>query len=137
MNLDKLQASLTAHEGRRKFPYTDSVGKLTVGIGHNLTDIGVSDAVINLMFSEDIKKTLDFLGTQPWWLKLDDVRQVAIADMTFDLMSKLLEFHGMIAALEAKDWNLAATHLLDSLFARQTGKRATDLAQMIRTGNYV
>lgn len=35
------------HEGRRAFPYHDIVGKLTIGVGRNLTDRGLSDDEIN------------------------------------------------------------------------------------------
>ena len=33
-----LHALLEGHEGRRAFPYRDSVGKLTIGVGRNLSD---------------------------------------------------------------------------------------------------
>ena len=36
-------AILKEHEGRRLKPYTDTVGKLTIGYGRNLTDVGISD----------------------------------------------------------------------------------------------
>ena len=35
------------HEGRRAFPYHDTVGKLTIGVVRNLTDRGLSDDEIN------------------------------------------------------------------------------------------
>ena len=33
---------LIRDEGLRLFPYTDTVGKLTIGVGRNLTDAGIS-----------------------------------------------------------------------------------------------
>lgn len=135
MDTKKLATQLIVHEGLRTKPYTDTVGKLTIGVGHNLTDNGLTATQCLAICEDDIKDTLKFLESHcPWFSPLDDVRQRAIANMTFNLMGKILQFKGMIAAIEAKDWNSAADHLLDSLFARQTGKRAKDLAQMIRTG---
>lgn len=134
-DLRRLKKLLEVHEGNKKFPYVDSVGKITIGIGHNLTDLGLSQAQVCSLLDDDVKNTLDFLDSRcPWFNDLDSVRQIAIADMTFNLMGKLLDFKGMIAALVAKDWDGAADHLLGSLFARQVGQRAQDLARMIRTG---
>jgi hypothetical protein len=35
------------HEEFRNFPYIDSVGKITIGIGFNLSDRGIDDEWIN------------------------------------------------------------------------------------------
>ena len=45
---------LTRHEGRRPFPYLDTAGKLTIGVGRNLTDRGLSSAEIDLLLANDI-----------------------------------------------------------------------------------
>ena len=38
----------------------------------------------------------------------------------------------MIAAIKAGDWDRAAIEALDSRWAAQTGRRATDIAAMLR-----
>ena len=43
------------HEGRRSHIYTDTVGKLTIGVGRNLTDRGLSDDEIDYLLANDIK----------------------------------------------------------------------------------
>lgn len=135
MNTEKLINQLVIHEGLRLKPYTDTVGKLTVGIGHNLTDNGLTKDQCFMICHDDIDNVVVFLDSKcSWWRDLDDVRQRAVANMTFNLMYKLLEFKGMIAALKVKDWNTAADHLVNSGFGHQTGQRAQDLAKMIRTG---
>ena len=134
-DLRSLKKLLERHEGNRKFPYVDTVGKITIGVGHNLTDLGLTPTQISGILDDDIQNTLAFLDKNcPWFKDLDVVRQKAIADMTFNLMGTLLEFKEMIAALKVKDWNTAADELLDSTFAHQTGQRAKNLAYMIRTG---
>lgn len=135
MDLIKLQRQLKLHEGEKRFPFVDTVGKITIGTGRNLTDKGISQATINQMFSEDVTDTVNFLNSHlSWWTSLDDVRQRALVDMTFDLMGKVLDFKKMLTALQVKDWPTAATELLNSTFAAQTGQRARDLAAQFRTG---
>lgn len=41
-----------------------------------------------------------------------------------------------IAAMEARDYERASDEFLDSLYAKQVGKRADEVAEMIRTGQY-
>ncbi len=51
---DDLVRLLTRHEGRRAFPYTDTAGRLTIGVGRNLTDRGLADDEIDLLLANDI-----------------------------------------------------------------------------------
>lgn len=134
---------LIRHEGLRLEVYLDSLGIPTIGIGHNLkanplpfsVEHGITREQAEDICQDDITDTLAFLGGHcPWFMKLDDIRQLAIADMTFDLMSKILDFHGMIKALESQDWAEAANHILLSKFGSQTGRRAIELAAIIHTG---
>lgn len=135
MDLTKLSNQLIKHEGLKQFPYRDTVGKLTIGVGHNLDDKGLTQAQIRSILMDDLTDTVNFLNFKlPWVRDLDDVRQRAIANMTFDLMGKILEFKHMLAALQAKDWVTASDELLNSTFAQQTGQRARDLAKMLLTG---
>jgi lysozyme len=144
MDLGKLQDLLIKHEGMKAHAYKDSRGILTIGVGHNLEakpipydySKGLTDSQIRSILSDDLTTTVNFLNSHlPWFVNLDDVRQRALADMTFNLMSKVLGFKKMLAALQAKDWNEASNQLLNSDFATQTGVRARDLASMFRTGN--
>jgi lysozyme len=135
MNLDKLTAQLTKHEGFKTFPYTDTVGKLTIGIGHNLTDRGLTKSQIVAIFKDDVSEVTQFLDLKlPWWKSLDDVRARVLADMTFNLMGKILDFKGMLGAIQKSDWEDAAKHLENSLFYKQVGIRGKNLAHMLRTG---
>jgi lysozyme len=134
----KLVKQLKVHEGVRLKPYVDSVGKLTIGIGHNLTDRGLTIRQVELILDDDIADAVAFAERfLPFYSGLDEVRQRAIVDMVFNLGSKLLQFKATLAALSAKDWESAANHMLDSLWARQVGTRAETLAEMIRTGHDV
>ncbi len=80
-----LAARLVREEGLRLKPYRDEVGKLTIGIGRNLEDVGISDSEANFMLGSDISRTEAGLDASlPWWRKLDDVRQSVMMDMAFN-----------------------------------------------------
>ncbi|MCA8162509.1 MULTISPECIES: glycoside hydrolase family protein [Burkholderia] len=131
----KLKAELTRDEDRRYRIYTDTVGKVSGGIGRNLTDKGFRDNEIDLMYQNDIAETEAWLDRAlPWWRSLDPVRQRVMMNMAFNMQGRLLGFRNFLAAAQRGDWGAAATEMLDSLWARQVGDRAKRLASMMRSG---
>jgi len=131
----KLKAELTLDEGRRSRIYVDTVGKVSGGIGRNLTDKGFRDNEIDLMYQNDIAETEAWLDRNlPWWRSLDPVRQRVMMNMAFNMQGKLLTFVDTLAAMKRGDYAAAADGMLNSLWARQVGARATRLAAMMRSG---
>ena len=131
----KLKAELTRDEDRRYRIYTDTVGKVSGGIGRNLTDKGFRDSEIDLMYQNDIADTEAWLDRNlPWWRSLDPVRQRVLMNMAFNMQGRLLGFRNFLAAAQRADWSVAAAEMLDSLWARQVGDRAKRLASMMRSG---
>ncbi|MBR8244793.1 glycoside hydrolase family protein [Burkholderia multivorans] len=131
----KLKAELTLDEGRRSRIYVDTVGKVSGGIGRNLTDKGFRDNEIDLMYQNDIAETEAWLDRNlPWWRSLDPVRQRVMMNMAFNMQGKLLTFVNTLAAMKRGDYAAAADGMLNSLWARQVGARATRLAAMMRSG---
>lgn len=131
----KLKAEISRDEDRRSRIYTDTVGKVSGGIGRNLTDVGFSDDEIDLMYANDEGRAVAFLDRNlSWWRALDDVRQRAIINMAFNLQSRLLGFTNTLDALRRADWQRAHDEMLDSVWAKQVGSRAARLAQMVLTG---
>ena|ERR1700749_4678367 len=138
MALDKgaLRAQLIVDEGSRLKPYTDTVGKLSIGVGRNLTDVGISNDERDLMLDNDIARTIAWLDANlPWWKNLDDVRQGVIANMAFNLRGRLLGFVSALAAMQVQNWQAAHDQMLDSVWARQVGARAQRLATQMLTGS--
>lgn len=132
----KLKALLVRHETYKQFPYTDITGHLTVGIGRNLSDRGITASEAFYLLDEDIvyftSKLNHFLKFFPI---LSESRQIALIDMCFNLgIQGLLNFTQMISALERGDYAEAAKEMLDSKWANQVGERAICLANVIRTG---
>lgn len=135
-DLDTLKAELRRDEGVRLKPYTDSVGKLTIGVGRNLTDVGIQPHEAEEMLEHDIASTIGALSVKlPWFPALDPVRQRVLVNMGFMGVEKLLGFHLMLDACRRGDYETAADELLNSRYAHQVGQRATRLAAMLRTGS--
>lgn len=133
----KLKTLLVNHESYRQFAYTDISGHITVGIGRNLSDRGISTTEAFYLLDDDIlyftSKLNHFL---PCFTNLSEPRQIALVDMCFNVgVQGLLNFTKMISALERGDYDNAANEMLDSKWSEQVGERATCLANIIRTGN--
>ena len=57
--------------------------------------------------------------------------------MVYNLgITRLLKFKKMLAALDSGDYELAATEMLDSRYARQVKGRAKRNAYMMETGEW-
>ena len=135
MNLGDLKQQLIRHEALRLKPYKDSVGKLTIGVGRNLDDVGISEAEAMFLLESDIALVCaDLDRVFPWWRQLSEIRQLVLADMAFNVgLPKLKGFRKALQAMQEARWDDAATEMLDSMWARQVGPRALRLAQMMRT----
>jgi lysozyme len=132
-----LQNLLIKHEGKKNSPYRDSVGKLTIGIGHNLDDKPISDAACAQILFDDISDARKDARTLAWFNDLDVVRQDVVLNMVFNMgLNRFLGFKKMISALQAQDYEMAATQMLDSAWSQQVGKRALELARMMVNGQY-
>jgi lysozyme len=133
----RLRALLIKHEGLREFPYTDSTGRVKIGVGRNLTSRGISEAEAFILLDDDMMFFYDKLSSSfPWFNDLDENRRAALIDMAFPLgWNGFLEFRNMINALEKQDYALAALCMLQSRWASQEQQRAVDLAAIIRSGD--
>lgn len=129
---------LRLHEGTRRKPYRDTVGKLTVGVGRNLDDKGLRDDEIALMLTNDIKECeADLDRALPWWRTLNAPRQHVLLDMCFNLgLTKLLGFKNTLKYIQQGNWAQAKANMLQSLWARQVGSRAVRLGQMMEQGEW-
>jgi lysozyme len=139
MDRAKLRSQLIRHEGKRNKPYRDTVGKLTIGVGRNLDDVGLRDDEIDLLLDNDIAATWNAVQRAlPWVDQLDEVRQRVLADMAFNIgVRGLLCFTQMLRACQAGEYAKAAAEMLDSKWARQVPARAARLAKMMATGEDV
>ncbi len=133
--MKSIEEQLILHEGLKLKPYRCTAGKLTIGVGRNLDDKGISREEALFLLRNDIHEVMDALEKHEWYLALDPIRQKVVIDMAYNLgVGGLLKFRKMIAALEYGDYEGAADQMLDSRWAEQVGMRATRLAEMMRSG---
>ena len=137
MNAEELTKQLFRDEGLRLKPYRDSLQVLTIGVGRNLDDRGITEAEAKFLLMNDIAIVEKELNALPIYRKMDDVRQTVLANLSFNIgVPRLLKFRKLWMALDAGDYHKAADEMLDSTWAQQVGLRAVRLSGMMRTGEY-
>lgn len=138
MNIEKLSAQLRTDEANRSKPYRDTVGKLTIGVGRNLDDVGLSPDEIQYLLGNDIARVSAELDqAMPWWSQMTDARQNVLANMCFNMgLDTLSQFRNTLGAMQAGQYDAAADGMLASKWAVQVGARAQRLATTMRTGSF-
>ena len=136
INRDAMIRQLRLHEGERLKPYRCTAGKLTIGVGRNLEDRGITVAESAYLLGNDIDSHWrELVRALPWVERLDEVRQRVLLDMAFNLgIGGLLGFKNTLATIKAGDYQKAAAMMLDSKWARQVGRRADRLSGMMASG---
>lgn len=137
MNRDALISQLLSDEGLRLRPYRCTANKLTIGVGRNLDDVGISKDEAMYLLANDIRRVYgQVTDALPWFVKLNDARQNVLLNMAFNLGVKgLLGFKQTLAFIQDGSYDSAASAMLQSKWARQVGNRAVRLAQIMRTGD--
>lgn len=162
---EALERQLKKEEGEKNRVYRDRVrtpeapnGYLTVGDGWNLDTNGIPPEVQALLPEGD-PLSLDFVwpeaaitrlldigiaqaekvltGFVPGWRDLDDVRQRALLDMSYNMGHRLTKFPNFLRAVNAGDWTAAATELdveHSPKWHQDVGPRADRVMVMIGTG---
>ena len=135
-DMDKMIEQLVDHEGLELHPYEDSLGILTIGVGRNLEERGISEDEAFYLLGNDIEIIWDELIKQhPIVEDLDDQRQMILLDMAFNMgVPRLGKFKKMWAAIEDGDMIDASKQALDSRWADQVGRRAERLAERLTSG---
>ncbi len=132
----KLRRSLIKHEGYETKPYLDTVGKVSIGIGYNLTDRGMEDEWINTQYEKDVEYFYHQLSQFHWFKHMNLDRQIVLIDMCFMGWKHFLSFTKMLKCLANYDYTNAAKEMLDSKWAQQVGTRADHLSRAMHSGVY-
>lgn len=142
MNIQNLVEILKVNEGLRLTPYRCTAGKLTIGYGHTGPSVveGIKwtkQTAEHVLLNDARNVAADLDWHLPWWRRLSDTRQEALADMAFNLgMKRLQGFQKMLEALQRGQWKEAAAQCLDSRYARQVGNRAKRNAFVFEHGRW-
>ena len=135
--MDRIKEQLIRHEGLRLKPYRCTAGKLTIGIGRNLDDCGISQSEAYIMLINDIMNCEKQLQAKipDIYNGLDEVRKSVLLNMCFNLgINGLLGFKNTLEFIKAGDWERAANNMLVSRWAKQVGRRAIELSELMRKG---
>ena len=136
--MNKLIEQLKIHEGMKLKPYKCTAGKLTIGIGRNLEDVGISEDEANMLLRHDIQEaTRQLLHVFPWMGEFNDARISAMINFTFNVgIGTVKKFENTLSYMQSGEWDKAADEMMDSRWARQVGNRAIEVTDQIRTGKW-
>ena len=136
INKQDLINRLIDEEGLKLFPYTDTKGKLTIGIGRNLTDIGITRDEAIYLCNNNIDNTINALRANLFYFdSLPDNVQLVLTDLCFNMgIGTLLTFHNTLAYIKSGDYADASKELLNSQWARDVGPtRSLSLANLLKS----
>ena len=135
--MSNLIAQLKRHEGLELMPYKCTSGKITIGVGRNLEDIGITEQEAELLLLNDIGRVKKELVNDQWYMDLDPVRKAVIENMSFNLgYPTLKKFQNMISSISQGDYETASKEMLNSRWSKQVGQRSIELAEQMRTGQW-
>jgi lysozyme len=112
----------------------------TIGCGMTGPQIGPDTVWTDQQATDELSHRIATICVQldtalPWWRQLDDVRQDVLVAVAFQLgVSGLLQFKITLANIKAGNFEAAATGMLQSLWAKQTPKRAARMAEQMKSG---
>jgi lysozyme len=135
-DIDTIKRDLRRDEGVRLKPYLCTAGKMTIGVGRNIEDIGITDMEADYLLENDIERVVAELDRSlPWWRDLSGKRQEALINMCFNMgISRLMTFRKMLGALKSGRYDDAAMEALNSKWARQVGARSKRIAAALAEG---
>lgn len=133
----ELESLLIRHEGMRLKAYLDTKGIITIGVGRNLEGNGITDDEAIYLLRNDIARVAQEAADNfVWFQSLSQPRQDVICDMLFMGLARFKTFTRMLAAIEADDFTQAANEMLASMWAAEVGRRAVELAMIMKTSMY-
>lgn len=138
MDFSQTMNLIKRHEGLELKPYRCPAGRLTIGYGRNLDDVGIDEQEAENMLVRDMMKVVKGLRENiPGFDELTSARQAVLIDMAYNLgLEGLLKFKRMLGHVVTFEWAQAAEEMLNSKWARQVGSRANRLATMMETGRW-
>ena len=129
--LDKIKE----HEGFRSSVYQCTQGVDTIGYGFAIKDLELTKEIAEKILikkianlESNISKKFDWYHTAP-----QEAKEVVI-NMCYQLgLSGFSKFKKTIYLLETEQYEDASIEMLDSLWAKQTPRRAKELSEVIRS----
>lgn len=138
----KTVEQLRRHEGEVLHAYQDHLGFWTIGVGRLIDKRkggGITKEESEMLLSSDVNKVVSELNTRlPWFNTLSDPRKAVLINMGFQLgIAGLMGFSKTLSLIESGQYAQAADQMLQSKWATQTPKRAVEMSEQMRTGQWV
>tara|TARA_R110000764_G_scaffold56721_2_gene123669 strand:- start:1412 stop:1894 length:483 start_codon:yes stop_codon:yes gene_type:complete len=152
VDVKQVYEEISADEGKVLHAYLCSEHHKTVGIGHKVLEtdaendlhiygIGadvaddqrISEHRCYVLFQEDVQVAIGgCINIYNNWEDLPQEMQHVLVNMCFQLGQRgLSNFKNFKAAIEDKNWTLAAVEMMDSKWAGQTPERALRLSKRV------
>mgnify|MGYP001615460746 CR=1 FL=1 len=137
--MENLHEQLIRDEGMVLHAYRDSLGFLTVGVGHNLDAKNITKRAAMVILDDDIADArMGLMAKWPWMRELSPARLGAFINLAFNMgIGGLATFKNTLKAAEEGRWADVSRGLLDSKYARQVGERAQRVARQLREDRWV
>ena len=132
----KLKEFIIKHEGLSLKPYHCPAGKLTIGVGRNIEDNGISEEEAMIMLENDIQRSISDLYkvfSMETFDKFPAKTKMALIDMIFNLgYPRFIKFKKMIKALKDFDYEKASIEAVNSLWCKQVGSRCKEVSEYLK-----
>lgn len=136
----KLRKMFHRDEGFREKPYKCTAGKVTIGIGRNLDDVGISEMEAYALLGSDVRRaeqTCRAIFGDAQWERWSENRQLGWLNIAFNLgYGRLLGFRNTLRSAIQERWDEVDVHLRASHWYRQVGSRADRVIAMICREEY-
>ena len=131
--LDRVRKRLIAEEDLKLQLYHCTAGKLTIGVGRNVEDRGITHETAMQMLDEDIDICVGELEKNlSWFENAPDKIQEVLIDLCFNMgINRLMGFVKTLHKLKTGAYKEAAEELLDSRYASSVPNRAKRNADII------
>ncbi|KZN36510.1 hypothetical protein N480_17575 [Pseudoalteromonas luteoviolacea S2607] len=135
-NMEALKVQLICHEGLTCVPMENDAGELTIGVGRNLSQTGISETEAEQMLEHDLAELLKNIeGELPVFRQLSEVRKLVLMNIAFSLkIDGLKALKKLLAALCIGDFTLAANEILHCHTIPGGTDRKAELSMMMKAG---
>ena len=147
MNKEVLKEQIKRHEGEVLEVYEDSLGYLTLGVGHLIqksdpeygqpAGTPVSQEVVDMYYEDDFDKHVEETihvceNNNIVFDALPESIQHVLVNMCFNLgANRLGKFRNMLYAVSTSNWQEMANQMEDSRWFGQVGRRSVELQQQV------
>lgn len=129
----KVKEKIEFEEGKKYKMYICPAGHRTIGIGHNLDAVPISEHAVDVIFRDDLARVEREIDKHfSWWRTHPEAIQIFMLDFVFNVgIGTALDFKNTMGLIRKKRYREASHSLMKSRYARQVRNRAKRNASLI------